>query len=892
MIYRKSFLSLFTLLFIFISMSFSFSHNLPPITQHPFCFTENRGQWDSHVLYKCNARNGMTWFLERDGITLLTMKEDRTKPPIVDPSERDLPEMMRRHPARYPMKSHALKFKFLETGVGVAVPRVLGSGKETFKGQNEFCPTEKIKAEAKNVEPSNELPWHNNYFLGNDSTKWAPNCRNYTNIVYRDVWEGIDIEWYEENGKLEFDFVVQPGADPSQIRMSCEGLTGEMSLDGFGIQDSGFGEKGKVEVTTSLPAHTVAPSDPRNDKSNTGKELLLPTSLGELRTALPQVYQISPCGTRSEVDAKFEIVNKNEFGITLPNGYEKEHTLRIDPLIYSMFLGGSGEDMGCSICSDDSGGVVVAGFTWSVNFPTTAGTIGPNQIGGHDCFATRLNSDGSQLLYSTYLGGWGDDYAEGLISDGSGGVYINGETTDTSYPHNHSFGPLGGQTDCFVTHLNNSGSQILNSVLFGGTGDDQTRGIDHDGSGGVIITGYTGSTNFPTTSNAYNTTNNGQNDCFVTRLNSTGSQIVYSTYIGGSMVEWGGGIINDGNGGAIVTGWTNSANFPTTSGAYDTVYTGGIENGDCFVTHLNSSGTQLIFSTLLGGSNLDVGNILISDGTGGVIVMGATKSTDFPVTSGTYDTIYSGGVYDDFITHINSLGSQLIYSTYLGGLGDDVGGMECMIGDGIGGVFVTGGTTSANFPTTNGAFNTSINGGRDCYIVHLDSSGTHLLYSTYVGGFGDDYGESLMRDTTGNVFVVGFTSSNNFPTTPGSFDTSFNGGGQYPYDCFVTKISLVSDTSSIVSERIEMPLEYALNQNFPNPFNSSTTIEFSLPKSCAVKLELFDLLGRRISTLVNTPQNAGVHHVRFDGKNFASGEYFYRLSTTNFTQTRKMILLK
>jgi len=350
-------------------------------------------------------------------------------------------------------------------------------------------------------------------------------------------------------------------------------------------------------------------------------------------------------------------------------------------------LGGSGEDMGLGICSDDSGGVVVAGYTsWGNNFPTTAGTIGPNRIGGYDCFVTRLNHDGSQLLYSTYLGGWGDDYEEGLISDGSGGVYINGETTDSSYPHNHSFGPLGGQTDCFVTHLNRNGSQILNSVLFGGAGDDQTRGIDLDGSGGVIVTGYTGSTNFPITNTAYNTSNNGQNDCFVTRFNSTGSQMVYSTYIGGSMVEWGVGVINDGSGGAIVTGWTNSANFPTTSGAFDTVYTGGVENGDCFITHLNSSGTQLVYSTLLGGSNVDVGRILTSDGGGGVIVMGMTNSTDFPITTGSYDTVYGGGTYDYFITRLNSSGSELVYSTYLGGSGDEGGGAQCLINDGNGGV--------------------------------------------------------------------------------------------------------------------------------------------------------------------------------------------------------------
>jgi len=885
MIYRKSLLSLFT--FLLVSVSFSLPHNRPT-TQHPFFFTENKGQWDSRVLYKCNARNGMTWFLERDGISLLTMKEDRTKAPIVDPSERDLPEMMRRHPVRYTMKSHALKFKFEGTG---------NREQATGRGGSP-CPPAGVSPYAPTVEATGELGWHNNYFLGNDSTKWAPNCRNYTNIVYRDVWDGIDIEWYEENGKLEFDFVVQPGADPSQIRMSCEGLTGEMSLDGFGIQDSGFGKKEINKVATSLPAHTVAPSDPRNDKSNTGKELKLPTSLGELRTALPQVYQISPGGSRSEVDAKFEITNKNEFGITLPNGYQKEHTLRIDPLIYSTFLGGQAIDASYGIVNDGNGGFIVAGYTTSSDFPTTPGAEQNLNQGSADCIVTHLDNNGSQLIYSTYLGGSNADYVYGIANDGSGGVLLTGGTASFNFPITANACQLtygGGIYDGFISHLNNDGSQLLSSTYLGGSSEDEAFAVTKDNDNNVIVTGRTASTNFPTTESAFDISyNGGLFDSFIAYVNSAGTQQIYSTYLGGSGDDEGVAIISDGSNGSIIAGKTTSSNFPTTISAYDTSYngSGSLNYGDCFVTHINSSGTQLDYSTFLGGSSDDELGAIVSDNQGGIFVGGGTFSFNFPTTIGVFDSSHNGtiGNEDCFISHLNSDGSQLIFSTYFGGSNhENIHGMAFTDN---GYIAATGMTSSIDYPISLNTFDSTFNGGTsewggDCFITYLNNMGSHLMYSSYLGGSGADYGYGIVNNGN-DVIVTGRTSSTNFPTTQNAYDTTWGGTTS---DCFVAKFSY--DTTDVINIKSEYVLtQYSLKQNYPNPFNSSTTISYSLPKSGAVKLELFDLLGRRISTLINSPQNAGVHLVRFDGKNLASGEYFYRLSAGEFQETRKLLLLK
>jgi len=701
----------------------------------------------------------MTWFLERDGVTLLTCVEDKTQPALpVDPMDRDLPEMLRKHPARYPMKSHALKFKFLATST-------VGAQLIAPAGRINAAPT---MASPQSVEPQGELPWHNNYFLGNDSTKWAPNCRNYTNIVYRDVWDGIDIEWYEENEKLEFDFVVQPGADASQIRMSCEGLTGEMSLDGFGIQDLGFGEKEKVEVATSLPAHTVAPSDPRNDKSNTGKELLLPTSLGELRTALPQVYQISPGGSRSEVDAKFEIENKNEFGITLPNGYQKEHTLRIDPLIYSTFLGGSGGEFGDAMVKASNNDVIITGGTSSANFPVTPSAHQSVNNGMDDCFISRLSADGTQLIYSTYLGGSGYDDVYAITNDGSGGVIITGMTGSSNFPSSTGF--HGGQTDCFVTHIDSSGSQLLYSILVGGNGKEFGSSIANDGSGGCFVGGETSSTNFPVTTGAYDTSFNGSGsyligDCFVIHLNGNGTQLLYSTYLGGSNDDQFNGLLCDNTGVVTVVGETFSTDFPTTSDAFDTSFNGGPT--DCFVTRLSSDGSHLVYSTFIGGSGHDRGVAIAGDDSGGVFVAGETTSPNFPVTTGTYDTSYNGGdayIGDGFVSHLNDSGNQLLFSTFLGGSsGDGIYGMAI---DEQGDILLLGSARSPNFPTTVGSFNPTFSGVEDCFITRLNRTGNRLLYSTYLGGSNDDWPQSgIVSDGNHGVCVTGQTLSANFPTT-------------------------------------------------------------------------------------------------------------------------------
>ena len=316
---------------------------------------------------------------------------------------------------------------------------------------------------------------------------------------------------------------------------------------------------------------------------------------------------------------------------------------------------------------------------------------------------------------------------------------------------------------------------LVYSTYLGGSGIDDGYGVAVDAAGSAYVTGSTGSVDFPTTPGAFDQTLTGVTDVFVTKFDASGAGLVYSTYLGGSSAEYGFGIAIGGAGSAYVAGATSSANFPTTPGAFDTTFNGDY---DAFVTKLNASGAALVYSTYLGGDSGVFGDRAVDitfDGAGNAYVAGYTESTDFPTTAGAFDTTYNGGLYDAFVTKFDPSGSTLEYSTYLGGSAYDV---AFGIGiDGGGSAYVTGDTVSAEFPTTAGAFDTSFNGGGDAFVTKLDTAGSALAYSTFLGGYAGEWGDGIAVEGTGTAYVAGLTNSENFPTTAGAFDTTFNGNG-------------------------------------------------------------------------------------------------------------------
>jgi YD repeat-containing protein len=590
-----------------------------------------------------------------------------------------------------------------------------------------------------------QLTSFSNYFSGSDPSQWLANVPNYGEIDYRNVYPGIDLHYHSVNGRqLEYDFVVQPGVNPSAIQLSWQGVQ-SLSLDGQG-------------------------------------NLVLTTAGGSVVQQEPVVYQAIH-GVRQAVTSQQVLLGNGKVGFQV-GAYDPSQPLVIDPtLAFSTYLGGSGNDYANGIAVDGAGDAYVTGVSNSTNFPTTTG-FAPGSSGA--LFVTKLNAAGTGLAYSDFLSSQSDQ-ANGIAVDLAGDAYITGATGSPVFPvtpgaFQTSYGgmPHAGRTDAFVTKLSATGDALLYSTYLEGGGRDQGNAIAVDLSGNAYVTGLTTSGSFPTTAEAYQTSLSGSQDAFVTKLNPQGSALAYSTYLGAGS-DSGTGLAVDPAGNAYVSGSTSATNFPTTSGAYQTAWPGGTQAA--FVAKLNAAGTALSYSTYLGGSGSDQANAIAVNSAGGAYVTGSTTSSNFPTTSGAYQTAWPGGTQAAFVSKLNAAGSGLAYSTYLGGGGTDVANGIGI--DSQGEALVAGATSSTNFPTTSGAFQTSNAGGtEDAFVTKLNSSGSALGYSSYLGGSGDDKANGIAVDPVGYAYVAGSTNSTNFPTVSPAYQGS-NAGG---YDAFVAKV--------------------------------------------------------------------------------------------------------
>jgi len=703
----------------------------------PLFFTENKGQWDERVLFKADGAGGLTWFVERDGFTVLFSVPDTSAEPIVDPRSFGLPEEMQRFDAvdRYPNKAHALKFKFQNT-----LPRTASN----------FLPEQTSSATAASIESTERLSWNNNYFLGNDESKWAPDCGNYQRVVLKDIWNGVDVQWRGEGKHAEFDFLVAPGAEASQILVECLGLTGDL------------------EATAD------------------GGELLLPTSLGVLRQALPEAFQIEPNGSLSAVRAEFKVNRGNSFGVVLPEGHDSDKPLIVDPIVYSTFLGDNGQDYSYGITSLDDGSVVLVGITTGSGFPVTEGAY-QEEYGGnsYDGFLTKLSADGRTMLYSTYLGGNGDERLRAVKPDGEGGVVVVGCSTGSFPITEGAFQAeyAGGRLDAFVARLNADGNELIFSTYLGGGGVDYGQFIVQDGIGGVVVGGYTDSDDFPTTDGVFDRSYNGGDDVFLARMSGDGRRLLYGLYLGDTERDHMRGIAQDGNGGVVIGGYTTSPEFPTTEGVYDPSFNGG---ADGFVAVISEDGNSLRYCTFLGSENVESVMDVEVDEDRSIVASGYTMGGAFPITEGVFDESYNGGREDVFIIRLSEDCSEALFSTYLGG--DSYDDLYCMALDSEGGVLLAGWTLSSNFPLTNEAFDRECDDAEgDGFLARLSGDGRSLWYGTYLGGRTEDRVESLTLEGGINPIVTGYTRSNDFPVTNGAYQANFGGG---PEDAFIAKFNI------------------------------------------------------------------------------------------------------
>ena len=483
----------------------------------------------------------------------------------------------------------------------------------------------------------------------------------------------------------------------------------------------------------------------------------------------------------------------------------------IDPTLgYSTYIGGANNDYATAIAVDSTGDAYITGYTSSANFPVTPGAYQPTCGGGTctsttiDAFVTKINSTGTALVYSTYLGGSGKDYGYGIAVNSGGDAYIAGTTYSSDFPITAgSFQQKCGGNSCasgdgFITELNSTGSGLVYSTYLGASTANEVDAIALDSSGDVYVTGYTRGTNFPVTSGAFQpacaSCKQALVDSFVTKLNSSGTALVYSSYLGGNNADVGYAITLDSSENAYVAGYTYSTNFPTTPGAFQSTLNAPT---GVFVTKVNTTGTAKVYSTYIGGSATGssacpaCGSAIAVDAAGDAYVVGLTWETNFPTTTGAFQTNFAGGFHDAFVTKLNPTGTGLLYSTYIGGSGDD--GATSVVLDSSGTAYVKGNTFSPNFPTTPGALSNTYVGGTvsEAFLALVNPSGSALNYSTYLGGAaGDEYGGATSMIALDNlvppdIFITGYTNSSAYPVTTGAFQSKLGGD----YDAFVTKFA-------------------------------------------------------------------------------------------------------
>jgi uncharacterized repeat protein (TIGR01451 family) len=558
------------------------------------------------------------------------------------------------------------------------------------------------------------LAGKSNHLIGNDPSQWRTNVPLFQKVKQSAVYDGIDVVYYGNQGQIEYDFVVRPGSDPRQIRMRFDGAE-RIDIDASG-------------------------------------DLILHTRGGDLRQRLPIAYQ-QRGATRQPVQARYRRLGEYEFGFALGH-YETTLPLVIDPILaWSTYLGGSSFDPALSITVDSAGNAYVVGQTSSINFPT-ANAIQAANAGSFDAFVTKINTAGTALVYSTYLGGSLVDTAFDCAVDSSGSVYLTGQTSSNNFPTlNPIQAAYGLAGDAFLVKLNAAGNALVYSTYLGGTGADRGHSIAVDSAFNAHVAGSTLSTNFPT-ANALQAGSDG-NEAFVTKVNAAGTALIYSTYLGGILPDAALGVALDASGNTYVSGQTDSPNFPTANALQGAI--GGGTDG--FLTKINAAGSALIYSTYLGGSTADRAQSVAVDAAGNAYCVGSTDSTNFP-TANALQPIF-GGDYDAFVTKLNPAGNAFVYSTYLGGSsGDSVAAVAVNSSQQV---FLAGETSSANFPIVR-ALQPAIGGAADAFVTGINASGTALVFSTFLGGSVNDLAYGIAIDNAGGTYVAGYTTSADFPT--------------------------------------------------------------------------------------------------------------------------------
>lgn len=693
-------------------------------TNHTLHFIQNVGQFESPVRFQVASSDAAVhitadeiWFTIPEQLTLPT---NSSIGPVTPVPEGGNPEQL--GPAQ-PKRVKNIRFRFLDSN------------------------------EDAELVPFNPVEARISYFKGNDPEAWHPDVPVWSGVFYENLYPGVDLELNGSGGRWSWQLQAESEHDLAAVKLQIDGET-ELFV----------GE---------------------------GSNLLIGTSSYEIRG--PRALVGEDQAASLYLDGNIIRFNSETRGEGLSEAAPTNYAVDGE-LLFSTFLGGTGFDEANSIFAGAGGTAYLLGETTSWKFPTTPGVVNESGSGATEIFVTKLESGGDALSFSTFLGGSGTDQGYSVAVGGSGEVYLSGISYSYDFPVTAGSydTTYNGGGDVVVTHLNSTGTNLIYSTYLGHSGSDLGLGIGIDGAGSAYVTGHTSSDSFPTTSGSIDPDYSGGwpfSDAFVSKLSADGKSLIYSTYLGDTGEDYANDIVVSHDGHAYVVGWTNSVKFPVTAGSFNT---GKIStSNEVFLVKLNKTGTGLVYGGLISGIGDDQGQGVDVNIFGEAFIAGQTNSADFPVTNGAFQTTKPtpGTQWDGFVAKINAAGDTLVYNTFLGGSNSNCETIgidrECAIAvDSAGVAYVAGRTQSSDFPTTVDSFDPTYNGNEDGFMVKINPAGSGLLYSSFFGGGSSDQTLDVAVDTAGFAYIAGRTYSANFPVSNTAYDVVYNGNA----DAFVTKL--------------------------------------------------------------------------------------------------------
>jgi hypothetical protein len=662
-----------------------------------------------------------------------------------------------------------------------------------------------------------------NYFVGDHPSDYRTDIPNYARVLYRQVYPGIDVAFYGRNGAVEYDLLLRPGADPGRIEMDFAGAE-KLELDASG-------------------------------------DLLIHTGAGVLTQHRPAVFQERD-GAREAVAADYRVVDGNKVRLQVAS-YDPGRTLTVDPILsYSTYIGsfngGSSDLRGVAV--DPAGNAYVVGTTAATDWPV-ASAYQSSRAGANDIVVAKINPQGTGLVYSTYLGGRNSNSSANAISiDASGNAYIAGTTTSNSYPttKNVFSGAINGG-GAVVTKLNAAGNGLVFSTYLKNAGGTP-YGVASDSSGNVVVAGTTRSGTLTTTSGALQTTTGATTTGFISKLSPTGSALVFSTYLGGSVNDNVNGLALDPSGNIYVTGDTASNNFPVTAGAFQSTTPGP---HPAFVAKINPTGTTMLYGTFLGGNSFDMGLAIAVDAGGRAFVTGNTESVDFPIRNGRGWGVSNPNFSVSFISVLNADGAGLYWSTLFGGNGCLTStvtsctyygwmdrGMGIAVDSSGTNVYAVGFLSSIEGVNLYDPIQSVLNGSSDAFVVHLQQDALtpnlfNTRYATRLGGTSGDVANAVAIDGQGNVYVVGGNNagsangglSGDFPTTKGAYRVSWTQGPEtfvFKLSTLNSPVTLAGDCPATPGDPARLRASTALNATGNVTFKDTSTTLATVPIAAGV----------------------------------------------------------